>query len=531
MKFGIILSLLILPMTGSAFAGLSELRYLTSNYLAFVESQWINYQTSPVFEASRRECPETMNAYFEKVMNAAGVREKFLRLEYLRGEYPEEEGDFVRSVTDGLQHFLLRRLNWLQQREAAYQVFKTQVARINAGEGMKIEFVHTVPEMMKKYPPDSLYAPMAQIALMDYTFLNRIIREMYDLVPSNQIAGDIEALLRASPALHRFLLRETSDPGYPEEGFMLDRNSPNTTGDLVHYRRQFVAEERFKVRDLMLGAPSGAENIVYLTLQEAFELKAKTLTGELVSAPALPSIERLLIAKKREETRRRNLAQPPVFFSMPPNVPKKSNPGKKRPTTQGAAVLSSVSASSPLEQIVQTSEEAQEVVVESSAELSTAQEPKVQESTLVEDMPLQEFDRSELEADLDKESVVRKSKTNAPVVPSVAPRFRRVFHSKQGEAEAIVADLGVLKKKRALWLDNLFNRRLKTVRYRDFKKVWLALGGKMGSGQDQNGSHFELMDSRGRVVGGIFAHNEGQEYSSPYHPVLRDAFNMLGVRF
>jgi hypothetical protein len=68
----------------------------------------------------------------------------------------------------------------------------------------------------------------------------------------------------------------------------------------------------------------------------------------------------------------------------------------------------------------------------------------------------------------------------------------------------------ILSNKQERILNNLFSDNAQLVRYRDYKNVWEKLGGSICS--TSGGSHQELCNVNGDVLGGIFKHNNNQTY-------------------
>jgi hypothetical protein len=68
----------------------------------------------------------------------------------------------------------------------------------------------------------------------------------------------------------------------------------------------------------------------------------------------------------------------------------------------------------------------------------------------------------------------------------------------------------ILNNKQEKTLANLFSENSQLVRYQDYKNVWERLGGRIRS--TSGGSHQELCNVNGDVLGGIFKHNNNQTY-------------------
>ena len=68
----------------------------------------------------------------------------------------------------------------------------------------------------------------------------------------------------------------------------------------------------------------------------------------------------------------------------------------------------------------------------------------------------------------------------------------------------------ILNNKQEKILTNLFSENSQLVKYRDYKNVWERLGGRIRS--TTGGSHQELCNVNGDVLGGIFKHNNNQTY-------------------
>jgi hypothetical protein len=542
------LIVLILCASAPAFAGLSELRYLTSNYLAFTESQFAQYIASPIFEESRRDCPNTVYAYEEKVAIAVDLRNQFMALERV---FWKDPASFNKTVARTLKEFLVKRFSWLEKRQKDYQTYIKQIPELNAGKRFPISYVHTFPEEVRKYREDGLFRQIAVMAVTDYTLLNWVIRELYELLPASEFSRDLRILLRASVSLHSFLLRETPDAGFPEQGFLVDQKttaSKKATGDILYYF-SYIAKAPFLIPDLMLGAPQGKRNLIWLTHAEAFQLRAEDSEGRRLVAPlfSLPRFKPFREARlKAEEALRKQRAPREVLSVVPAVSVQQKDIAKKDqiPLKESSPKLAENLAS----EASKISEESPPYSRSNSSDQQPLTLPQEEQSVAAEVetfMEEIEGERREMEAELTAESEVRgpkgeslkkarsRSQISCPVGESVesapvAPRFRRVFHAKQVPLSVAVSDLNRLSREQLGWVEDLFFHRMKVVRYRDFKAVWLRLGGKVGT-EDAVGSHFDLRDSTDRIVAGIFAHSESQEYSKHYHPVLRDALSMLGI--
>ncbi len=68
----------------------------------------------------------------------------------------------------------------------------------------------------------------------------------------------------------------------------------------------------------------------------------------------------------------------------------------------------------------------------------------------------------------------------------------------------------ILSNKQEKILNDLFSNNSQLVKYRDYKNVWERLGGRILS--TSGGSHQELCNVNGDVLGGIFKHNNNQTY-------------------
>ena len=118
------------------------------------------------------------------------------------------------------------------------------------------------------------------------------------------------------------------------------------------------------------------------------------------------------------------------------------------------------------------------------------------------------------------------------------PKGMRMFHSRdQRTFRTTFIDLSEYTD----MLRNLFGdeSQFVPIKYREFASLWRAIVGiKISGGKDigkntiresTGTSHKALLDADGRVVTGIFAHNNNMECTRRTLPYLRYAIEMLGI--
>jgi hypothetical protein len=112
-------------------------------------------------------------------------------------------------------------------------------------------------------------------------------------------------------------------------------------------------------------------------------------------------------------------------------------------------------------------------------------------------------------------------------------RGMRVFHADMvpqiSETESI---LNKIDNKASYLIGIIFNPKMKGqgFTFGEFKNLWERLNGEGRVRSSGNGgSHYALLNSSNRVVGGTFAHGEGHQYTRNTVRYLRDALNMIGI--
>ncbi|MGI4852202.1 MAG: hypothetical protein ACRYGR_09720 [Janthinobacterium lividum] len=111
------------------------------------------------------------------------------------------------------------------------------------------------------------------------------------------------------------------------------------------------------------------------------------------------------------------------------------------------------------------------------------------------------------------------------------PKGMRSFHPKSASSNFGSESCLALNNKSSKLIDVIFDIRKKGqgFTFGQFKNLWEKINGHNTVRSDSGGSHYRLLNTDGKVVGGTFAHGEGQTYCAKTVRYLRDALYTVGV--
>lgn len=326
------------------------------------------------------------------------------------------------------------------------------------------------PEFNEKTPSGSWNLMAARLNTDRFQTLNFLIRELTQEITPEKLESINRLWIRCSVSLHPFLTGATDNPGFADQACIPSKKP----GYFDENRDDYSLCSFYTWPTSRILVKDNKSGTVKEILMPPYELiKQGWVKMEASKIPFLPELH------------------------WPEPHP--------APVEQASTEAAQPIAAPPIEQKLESKEEKP---IE--AALALEEEAQPQESS------------SEKETD--------------PLVPPPPPRGIRNHHSlainktTTDDSLQAIEILKKLKVKDLAWLSELFGHDKNEFHYRDFQRIWTQLNGKasirpVGGG----GSHKQLLNPAGQVVGSIFSHGDHQSYGRAYIGYLISSFASLGV--
>ena len=438
------------------------------------------------------------------------------------------------------------RLNFLEQRLECLHHDRHQIETNGLDGIITLMYVNDSQEAVGRYQiaGDYLRLNMAQGWIDTYQFINLLIKNVLSFIPKKDLPPQVVLKLRCSIALHPYL------EGL-EEGVISSSETLDHQEELELYYT-YVREFLFGIELKGLGVPSSEKPVpTAMTLDEALEFRDnhQAVTNLNQIAPnrqfikKYPFTSELFLNYIDSIWKNRNFKHPlptPNFLNLEqsPKEPQAETPKKATPNCF-LPNLPKVHKKSQTKRNPKTNETTlNEALVESTSVFSTNRDLDTDDST-------QEGQISNSE--LPNKTLMEIDNAPSPPSPEV-PRKLKVLAKPAESAPSVVLPKKssrtprwrkILNGDEQAWIESLFGirPRLKVVKFRDFSAIWKKLNDSEVNNFNSlkpinrrtTGSHRPLYDSKGNVVGGIFAHGDNQEYGLEYQKYLAKAFADIGV--
>jgi hypothetical protein len=511
---------LLLSFSHPARAGVEEIIYLTSNYLAFYESEFDLYLHSPDFALVREAFPDNSKGYQSRIQQYQKYYSHFLEIQ----ESKLSDRELIPVYSRYLKYFLMNRFSFIETVRTNCNEYQEITKNLKRGDLVATTYVPSWPHLMKDYQPGTPAHVRALAQLNDYQYFSFVIKHLIDLIPLNAISEQTELLLRASFSLHPFLKGETDDPGYPELAFHRSKDSSIPSGDFGFYADYITANTSVDISVRSLGGKNKTFPII-LTKNEALKKG---------SCPPLPSINWLYALTdlpKKSSALKPSIQLEDRFFDDP--IDRKAHLKTRNKILNLQKKNAQNKAKNKRLLSLQKDQQGPSEITDPSDLELTESRPRSELSQINSDLSQENKNlllpiHSETNPTQNEEEATLENETQ--YIPA---RGNRVFHEKQEgyqkDTSAQISAINRLSKSQLCWLKDLFHHRLKTVRFRDFKQVWIVLNGTNSIVTSGGSSHHRLLNEQGDTISGIFAHSDAQEYSKGYHSYLRDAFFLSGI--
>ncbi|MBF0207894.1 MAG: hypothetical protein HQK53_13500 [Oligoflexia bacterium] len=338
--------------------------------------------------------------------------------------------------------------------------------------------VSTYPQFLINFHDVDYDLQIAKIQIHRYQNLNYLIKALLYLNTPEQLLPKTKHFLNVSVTLHNYLLNKTTDSGFPDYA-AYELESDRHLTDLTLWA-EYIDTVEIPIQFLSLGAPRQA---VRVKISRADAKRDYPQYFSNTNIPALPSIPWNQIIGEEFESevqQGQEILTPIAIAAIPDHAPA---PAPAAPVTVD-----------------------------------------LQSSSINDDhqlVPVKSPSRP-------PSSVASASMSSPTSSPSAAAASSNIFIPRERGGQS--GPLDSLNTKERNFLDSLFFGRVNKIKYRDFKSVWQKINGPRSiRTSNKGGSHFELLNCANKVVGGIFIHGEGQEYSRSYFKYLRLAFESIGI--
>lgn len=466
------------------------------------------------------------------------------------------------SVATGLDAMLsgvlFVRKNYLEQRLANYREHERKKMMAGGGK-FESDFIATYPLaakwLTKAIDSEAPFFLIARTATDRYQLFNALIRELLDAVSIDELSEETKRLLQCSISIHQFLNHESDDSGHADMAVYCEAGANRKIVDVdlfaVHINQNNTGANQ------SLGVAKSWPTKGLTALQR---LQAKIKAQEEAALQRLPDLKEVMSYhyKKLAGAKEQVCSGSKVgkLAEEKNSKHRKQKKGKEKSLVLSAdeqqmenllsekLSLSAVSFEQPpMTCVDQVSLMAEDVDRGSSDHTPDGSEGRTSDRS----------DEEDGDGCLEKNESCSKQATGSASVrvkqpvelaeafageklESPRPRGMRLFHNKQ--AESFIAEpsntvnslLTKLKQEDRNFINALFDGSAHVVKFSDFERVWLRING-VGSitHNASGGSHLRLLNSKGEVVAGIFAHGKNQQYAIGYQKYLIDAFRSVGI--
>lgn len=535
------------------YQGLFNLIY---GYLDFCEDSLNNFRKAAYYDASR-ESPSVLN-----VLTAQSMVSKVNKID--NGTYDLEAF---------LQECLWGRLEYIQDRAQAHRQTK---ARHAAGLKLDSYLIPTSPkaiEFLKKKQDElgEAKSPDYRFALESisrYQFLNELILQLFQLIKPTELSKKTKEFISCSRTLWPILLGETTDLSYPDAAVLTYDEDPvnlrdrkdynyfwshyelqNYTMTMMNWCRQeqtfrlsrwtileYEGYEYQKIHGRSEILPLPRPNWLYPETQKKIVLGQESTSSstpkKLPRTKAKNQPPAKQVGKKKKIQPKRNVANPKVDLNNL-NSPVESSDTEHVDSDQEGTILGDIlEKQGTVEETYSTtpsttldSESSKMEGEQLRSETSKVLEPEVESVDSFFSDP-REILLDELATNSSEESTSQNSKES-----TLPPRGLRAYHSENRVLEE--QTLPSLSGKMERLIETIFDYRAhgQGFNFGQFRQLWESINGKDSARPSGSGSsHYALLNQKGQVVAGTFAHGDGQEYTKTTVRYLRAALDAIGIK-
>ena len=216
--FTLVFGISLICKTG--FCNFQDIESLTANYLAFCENELDYYRSSPNFEEVQKAIPSNLEAYKAKVQYAKNQYRKFNEVREILLPFNPFELNRLNKI---LKDELLSRFRLIAETSKWAREYTEKTSHAKVGD-MIVSFYHpTFPETIKSLSVDSPQYRATMLALTDFQFRGRLIKELTKMIPPGYFSEDVKVLLQSSVSLHSFLRENRKTLDFLSRDFCFDR--------------------------------------------------------------------------------------------------------------------------------------------------------------------------------------------------------------------------------------------------------------------------------------------------------------------
>ena len=427
-----------------------------------------------------------------------------------------DQGDI--TLDQVLQECLRSRLDVLNRRAECYRRTKDYFEKHQKVPGGY--FIPSDPKNLRGLSPGDQV--LAYETIQRYQFLNLLIYQLYKLNDDpTTLSRKTKEYISCSRTLWPILLGETTDLSFPDFAVITKDEDPEELQSCKDYNYFW---SNYDLQPYMLRMMNWCRDLVSVKLSRVeidewqkinkenrnfpdskplprpvwlYPEGAKTAIEKEPTRKVIDSQQSFIEGVKRASKKRPHVKKKKEKIYHPSNTPKNL---KGVPSTDQESVSS-------LPGIVEIIEKKIEEPSNPDVEVSKSQvlEP------MVELTPIEEI----------------------KVYAAPRPRGLRVFHPVLPESSE---DTGVkeclLKSRKQTLIDTIFDYHChgQGFNFGNFRSLWESLCGEGSVRSSGSGSsHYALLNSRGDVVAGTYAHGDGQKYTKRTVRYLRAALNSIGI--